>query len=173
MFNLIKPKYFIPIHGEYRHLMQHKELALEMGIGESNIFIPAIGNSIEIDKGGIKKAQEVPSGRLFVDKNKLLGDCEELMKERKIMASDGAVTVIAKITLTNGYVTEPIIISHGIDIGEKLTEEIKNDIASTIASGDMEEAGAEEARIRIKKSVAKKLQKRLSRRPIITVVAEV
>ena len=173
MFNLIKPKYFIPIHGEYRHLMQHKELALEMGIGEANIFIPAIGNSIEIDKGGIKKAQEVPSGRLFVDKNKLLGDCEELMKERKIMASDGAVTVIAKITLTNGYVTEPIIISHGIDIGEKLTEEIKNDIASTIASGDMEEAGAEEARIRIKKSVAKKLQKRLSRRPIITVVAEV
>lgn len=173
MFSLVKPKYFVPMHGEYRHLMQHKELALEMGIGDANVFIPAIGNCIEIEKKGFKRAQDVPSGRLFVDKNNLLSDSEELMRERKAMAEDGCVVVLAKITLTDGVATEPIIITRGIEIGDKLVSEIKNDISSAIASGDMEEAGADEAKNRIKKSVSKKLQKRLGRKPVVVAVAEV
>ncbi len=173
MFSLVKPKYFVPMHGEYRHLMQHKELALEMGIGDANVFIPAIGNCIEIEKKGFKRAQDVPSGRLFVDKNNLLSDSEELMRERKAMAEDGCVVVLAKITLTDGFATEPIIITRGIDLGDKLAQEIKNDIASAVASGDMEEAGADEAKNRIKKSVSKKLQKRLGRKPVVVAVAEV
>lgn len=173
MFSLVKPKYFVPMHGEYRHLMQHKELALEMGIGDANVFIPAIGNCIEIEKKGFKRAQDVPAGRLFVDKNNLLSDSEELMRERKAMAEDGCVVVLAKITLTDGAATEPIIITRGIEVGDKLVQEIKNDITSAIASGDMEEVGADEAKNRIKKSVSKKLQKRLGRKPVVVAVAEV
>ena len=173
MFNLIKPKYFIPMHGEYRHLMQHKELALEMGIGDANVFLPEIGYCVEVDKGGFKRSPDVPSGRLFVDRNNLLGDSEEMMNERKIMSADGCIVILAKITLTNGGVTEPIVITRGLDLGDKITEEIKNDISSMIASGELEEIGADEAHTRIKKSVTKKLQKRLSRRPVVIVVAEV
>ena len=88
------------------------------------------------------------------------------------MASDGCVLLIAKITLTEGTATEPIIITRGITIDDKLSDEIKNDVMSMIACGDLEAIGAEEARIRIKKSIAKKLQKRLDRRPIIITVTE-
>ena len=95
------------------------------------------------------------------------------MRERKTMAADGCVIVIAKITLTEGFATEPIIITSGIDLGDKLIQEIKNDVASAIASGDLEEVGADEAKNRIKKSVTKKLQKKLSRRPVVVAVAEV
>lgn len=172
MFNLIKPKYFIPMHGEYRHLMQHKDLALEMGVGDANILLPEIGYSIEVDKSGFKRAQDVPSGRLFVDKANLLSDDESLMSERKIMAMDGCVMMIVKITLTKGAVTEPIIITRGIDLGDKIEEELKNDVMSMVASGEPESVGAQEAQARIKKSVTKKLQKRLARKPIIIVVAE-
>ena len=172
MFALLKPKYFIPMHGEYRHLMQHKELALEMGVGDANIFIPEIGNCIEIDKSGIKRHADVKSGRMFVDKNNNTCNDEQALTERKIMASDGCVLLIAKITLTEGTATEPIIITRGITIDDKLSDEIKNDVMSMIACGDLEAIGAEEARIRIKKSIAKKLQKRLDRRPIIITVTE-
>lgn len=172
MFSLVKPKYFIPMHGEYRHLMQHKELALEMGMGESNIFLPEIGYCIDIDKSGIRRQQDVHSGRLFVDRNNVLSDSEQLLTERKIMGMDGCVMVIVKITLTDGFATEPIIITRGINIDDKLSGEIKNDIMAGLASGDYEQMGADEARIRIKKTVAKKIQKRLERRPIIVVVSE-
>ena len=172
MFNLLKPKYFIPMHGEYRHLMQHKELALEMGIGDANVLLPEIGYCVEVDKSGFKRAPDVKSGRLFVDKANLLSDDESLMNERKIMAMDGCVMMIVKITLTKGAVTEPIVITRGIDLGDEITAEMKNDAMSMIASGELESIGAGEAQARIKKSLTKKLQKRLARRPVIIVVAE-
>ena len=172
MFNLLKPKYFIPMHGEYRHLMQHKELALEMGIGDANVLLPEIGYCVEVDKSGFKRAPDVKSGRLFVDKANLLSDDESLMNERKIMAMDGCVMMIVKITLTKGAVTEPIVITRGIDLGDEITAEMKNDAMSMIASGELESIGAGEAQARIKKSLTKKLQKRLASRPVIIVVAE-
>lgn len=172
MFALLKPKYFIPMHGEYRHLMQHKELALEMGVGDANIFIPEIGNSIEIDKSGIRRNADVKSGRLFVDKNNNVGNDEQSLLERKIMASDGCVLIIAKTTLTDGIAPQPILLTRGITIDNKLSDEIKNDIVSMVVCGEFEKVGVEEARLKIRKTIAKKIQKRLDRRPIIITVTE-
>ncbi len=171
MFSLVKPKYFIPMHGEYRHLVLHKELALEMGLGDKNVFIPDLGNCVEIDKSGIKRTQDVPSGRYFVDKNNLLGDSEELMIERKIMASDGCVAIDVCIANRAGDEETPIIRAKGIDLGEKLAEELANDIMSMVVGEDLEAVGTGEATVRIRKLVAKKLQKRLARRPMVIVTA--
>jgi ribonuclease J len=173
MFSLVRPKYFIPMHGEYRHLMQHKELALEMGIGDANIFIPEIGNCIEVDRGGVKRTDNVPFGELYVDGNKLISDNEDLMKDRKAMANDGCVIAVAKITLTNGSATEPVIIGRGIQLGDDIINEIKNDITSSVQSGDLAALGAEAAKARIRKTIAKKLQKRMEKTPVIIVIAEI
>ena len=142
-----------------------------MGVGDKNVFIPDLGNCVEIDKSGIKRAQDVQSGRYFVDKNNLLGDSEELMTERKIMASDGCVAVDVCLACATLDENPPLIRAKGIDIGEKLTEELVNDIASMIVGEDLETLGTGEASIRIRKLVAKKLQKRLARRPIVMVTA--
>ena len=172
MFSLVNPEYFIPMHGEYRHLKLHKELAQEMGIKPANVFVPEIGACIEVDKSGIKKLQMVKSGVIYVDGNDVLADNSDMLVERKIMAVHGCVIVLAKITLTDGGVTEPILITKGIEITDKFCFEVKNDIASMIASGELEEIGAEASVDKVKKSLQKKFNKRLNKRPLVVVIIE-
>ena len=172
MFALLKPRFFIPMHGEYRHLMLHRDLALDMGIVGGNIFLPDIGNCVEVDKSGIKKCSSVTSGEIYVDEGTVLLDTEDVMKERKLMANHGCVIVSCKITLTDNDVEEPVVITKGIEISEDLVEEIKNDIRSSIASGELEVIGAEDSEGRIKKSIQKKLSKRLNKRPVVVVIVQ-
>ncbi|MBQ7308297.1 MAG: ribonuclease J, partial [Clostridia bacterium] len=91
---LIKPKYFIPIHGEYRHLRHHKELAINMGIKEENIAICEIGDCVKITKTGMTKLDPVPSGMLLVDGLSIGDSDSHVLKERSILSNDG-VCVIA------------------------------------------------------------------------------
>ena len=160
------------MHGEYRHLMLHRDLALDMGIVGGNIFLPDIGNCVEVDKSGIKKCSSVQSGEIYVDEGTVLLDTEDVMKERKLMANHGCVIVSCKITLTDNDVEEPVVITKGIEISEDLVEEIKNDIRSSIASGELEVIGAEDSEGRIKKSIQKKLSKRLNKRPVVVVIVQ-
>jgi mRNA degradation ribonuclease J1/J2 len=80
---------------------------------------------------------------------------------------------VAKITLTNGSATEPVIIGRGIQLGDDIINEIKNDITSSVQSGDLAALGAEAAKARIRKTIAKKLQKRMEKTPVIIVIAEI
>ena len=130
MHALVKPKYFIPIHGEYRHLMQHKELAEFMGMPPQNIFVLNIGDTVEIghDKK-CKRGAPVPAGHILVD-GYGVGDVGNIvLRDRRHLSQDGLIVVVATVDETaREIVSGPDIISRGfvyVREAEELLDEVK------------------------------------------------
>ena len=114
MMSLVKPKFFIPIHGEYKHLKKHASLAYELGIEKSNVIIPGAGNVIESDGIDMKVTAQVTAGRVFVD-GLGVGDVGSIvLRDRKHLGLDGIIIVVATIDTSNGSVLSgPDIVSRG------------------------------------------------------------
>ncbi|MGN0515801.1 ribonuclease J [Eubacterium sp.] len=114
MIGLVKPKYFIPVHGEQKHLMKHAFLARAMGIEEKNIYISEIGETVELTDSYIKKAGNVPAGDVYVD-GLGVGDVGNIvLNDRKRLSQDGIIIVVATIDAHDGYVVSgPDIVSRG------------------------------------------------------------
>lgn len=127
MMSLIKPKFFIPVHGEQKHLQKHAMLAQSMGIPKNNIYIGGIGKSIEISGKGIKPVSDVPSGEIYVD-GIGVGDVGNIvLNDRKRLSEDGLVIVVATIDTHSGYIVSgPDIVSRGF-VYVKDNEELMND----------------------------------------------
>ena len=112
MLRLIKPKYFMPFHGEYRMLKKHADLATLCGIPKENTFVLGNGEVLTIKKGVVKKEGTVPAGDIYVDGNKI-GEVNNLiMKERQIMSNDGIVVVTININ-NNKLISMPSITTRG------------------------------------------------------------
>jgi ribonuclease J len=111
---LTKPMYFIPVHGEYKHLKCHKKLAMDMGIPEKNILIAEIGNVIETDGVDMQIVSQVPAGRVLVD-GLGVGDIGSIvLRDRKHLSEDGLIIVsIVMERGTRHIVSGPDIISRG------------------------------------------------------------
>lgn len=127
---LIKPKYFIPVHGEYRHLQKHCELAVELGMKKNNTVIPSIGEVIEIGNDSIKIVGNVPSGQVLVD-GLGVGDVGNIvLRDRKHLSQDGLLIVVMTLEKEAGYVVAgPDIISRGfvyVREAENLMEDAKS-----------------------------------------------
>ena len=101
MLRLIKPKYFMPFHGEHRMLKSHADLAIECGMPKENTFILENGDVLSLKKGIIKKEKPIQAGDVYVDGNRIGEIGNAVMRERKIMSSDGIVVVIANIDTAN------------------------------------------------------------------------
>lgn len=114
MMGLVKPQFFIPVHGEQKHLQKHALLAQSMGIKKENIYVGNIGNHIEISKKGIKTLENVPSGEVYID-GIGVGDVGNIvLKDRKHLSEDGIIIVVATIdTQTGTVVSGPDIVSRG------------------------------------------------------------
>lgn len=134
MHVLVKPKFFIPVHGEYRHLKQHAELAQKLGMPEQNIVIADIGEVIEVTRDSIKKNGSVISGQVLVD-GLGVGDVGNIvLRDRKHLSQDGILTVVVTIEKESGSVLSgPDIISRGFvyvreseDLMEEAREVVKN-----------------------------------------------
>ena len=130
MQTLVKPKYFIPVHGEYRHLKQHCELANSIGVPKSNILIPEIGDVIEVTRNSIKKSGTVISGQIFVD-GLGVGDVGNIViRDRKHLSQDGILTVVVTLSKENkAIIAGPDIISRGfvyVRESEKLMDEARD-----------------------------------------------
>ena len=126
---LVKPKFFIPVHGEYRHLKQHAELAVDVGLSEKNFMIAENGDVIEITRDSIKKNGSVTSGQIFVD-GLGVGDVGNIvLRDRKHLSQDGILTVVVTISKeTASVVAGPDIISRGfvyVRESEDLMDEAK------------------------------------------------
>lgn len=126
MIGLVNPKYFIPVHGEQKHLMKHAQLAGAMGIDEKNIYIAEIGETIELTDSYIKKVGTVPSGDVYVD-GLGVGDVGNVvLNDRKRLSQDGLIIVVATIDAHGGYVVSgPDIVSRGF-VYVKDNEELMN-----------------------------------------------
>lgn len=109
-----KPKFFLPIHGEYKMLKRHSALATEMGIDSENIFIISNGDVLEVDKKSAKKAGRVPSGRVLVD-GLGVGDVGNIvLRDRKHLSEDGLMTIVVTLSKEDGRILAgPDIISRG------------------------------------------------------------
>ena len=114
MHALIKPKYFMPVHGEYRHLIQHKELAEAMGMKPQNIFVSDIGKVIEIDSEGARFNGTVPAGKVLIDGSGI-GDVGNIvLRDRKNLSESGLIIAVATVSLNEGILMAgPEIISRG------------------------------------------------------------
>lgn len=114
MIGLVKPKYFIPVHGEQKHLMKHAFLARAMGIEDKNIYISEIGETVELTDSYIKKAGNIPAGDVYVD-GLGVGDVGNVvLNDRKRLSQDGIIIVVATIDAHDGYVVSgPDIVSRG------------------------------------------------------------
>ncbi len=111
MLQLVKPQYFIPIHGETRHIYSHKKLANEIGIAESRIIVIENGDAVFVYKNAVKRAKKETSGDLFIDGLGLESEESEVIKDRRILAKEGIVTV--GILIKNGKINNIKIISRG------------------------------------------------------------
>ena len=136
MLALTRPQFFIPVHGEYKHLKKHAQLAQEMGIPKSNIIIGDIGNVIETDGVDMKITSKVPAGRVLVD-GLGVGDVGSIvLRDRKHLAQDGLIIVVLSIErATNTVVSGPDIISRGfvyVRESEQLIEESRQLLNSVI-----------------------------------------
>lgn len=115
MLRLTKPKFFLPVHGEYNHLMKHKETAIKCGIPEKNIFLMSDGDQVEISPKYLKKVKNVKTGKAFID-NQLNEEIEtDVVLDRQKMATEGIVMVIAQISPSEKkLISKPKVSSFGL-----------------------------------------------------------
>ncbi len=137
MLALTKPKFFIPVHGEYKHLRKHAELAYQMGIPEDNVILAEIGNVIESDGTKMSVVSQVPAGRILVD-GLGVGDVGSIvLRDRKHLAQDGLIIVVIGIERSsNEIVAGPDIVSRGfvyVRESEELIVEAKQILTDTLS----------------------------------------
>ena len=135
---LTKPKFFIPVHGEYKHLQKHADLAVQMGMARENVIIAEIGNVIETDGVSMKIVSQVPSGRILVD-GLGVGDVGSIvLRDRKHLAQDGLIIIVIGIERSaNEVVAGPDIISRGfvyVRESEELFVQAKNVLNNTLSN---------------------------------------
>lgn len=174
MQRLIHPQYFIPVHGEYRHLKLHQELAMRLGMNEDNIKIPEIGDCFELKQKKLVKTGTVTAGNVYVDG---LVDVDNLvLKDRQQLSNEGFVILLVTIGLENSVLlAPPEIITRGLQIAEEHVEPIKDMICTTVEKANYKGAkdrGKLKSALRrqIEKYIAAKLKQRPMVLPIITEV---
>jgi len=134
MMNLVKPKYFVPIHGEYRHLRYHYRLAKKSGIPKENIFILENGSQLEITGSGALVREKVTSGRIFIDGRDTGGVEDIVLRDRKRLAHDGIVIILLGIEKsTKKIISGPEIISRGF-IFEDASQDIINEVRNLMSA---------------------------------------
>lgn len=155
MFRLIKPKYFIPVHGEARHLHHHAQLASQMGVEPAHIFVLETGNVLELSRRSAKINGSVTSGGVLVDGSGVGDIGSSVLRERRMLSQDGMFAIVIAINRTTGALSaEPEIVSRGF-VYAKDSEEILADakslavtLAQRFSSADKSEWGAIKASIR-------------------------
>lgn len=115
MLSLVKPKFFLPVHGEYNHITKHKETAMKCGIPERNIYLMSDGDQVEVCQKYIKRVKTVKTGKIFVDNqiNKQIAD--DVVIDRQKLADSGIVVIIAQIDkATKTLINKPRVFSYGL-----------------------------------------------------------
>ena len=179
MLSLVKPKYFIPVHGEYRHLKAHAETAMKIGIPEENIMMLTNGRVLELDKNMCKLGSTVPAGQLLVD-GLGVGDVGNIvLKDRQHLSQDGLIIVVIAMDGKTGQILAgPDIISRGfvyVRESEDLMDSIKRQICKDISN--MESEGIKDwttIKTRVKDTLHDFVYSKTKRNPmIIPIISEI
>ncbi len=171
MLRLIKPKYFMPFHGEYRMLKRHADIGISCGIPKENTFVLGNGDVLSIYKGEIKRAGTVPAGDVYVDGNRIGDIGNAVLKDRKIMANDGIVIVISNLDTThNQLLGKPNITTRGfvqVNENEELLHTLEEISKKAILSKLGNRINYSDIKLEISNQLSSYIYEKTGRKPII------
>jgi ribonuclease J len=171
VLQLVKPKYFIPVHGEYRHLFRHAALAHQLGCVSGEIILLENGQAIDFTEDGARRRDPVTSGRVLVDSGSLEEIEEFVIRDRKHLSEDGVVVPIIAIDKRTGRMeTTPEIVTRGMfsDNGQEFMAGARDIILKTVEQSNAEEKsdwGVIKEKIRV--DLKRYINKHTSKRPLI------
>jgi len=168
MLNLVRPQYFIPIHGELRHLKAHARLARQLGIPSQNIFVVENGYVIEFDDGEGRIGERVPGGYVYVD-GSLVGDVSpEVLREREVLSRDGFVVAIVQRDSETGRLQgRPEIITRGFILEREAEDLLAGAEDAVIAAVESSRMGGPALRDQVRQSLMEYLYHETKRRPMV------
>lgn len=178
MLNLAQPEFFMPVHGETRHLAAHARLAMSVGIPEDAVFIMDNGDCLEIDEDEARIAERVESGVVYVD-GLSVGDLGQVvLRDRQHMSQDGIVTVVVAIDVKTGKLSgEPEIVTRGVVFseGDDVVDEARARVAKAVTrTGNEGVTDYAVVQKRVREALSQFIWERVKRRPmIIPIVLEV
>lgn len=172
MLNLTRPRYFVPVHGEYRHLRAHAQLAWELGAAPDGIFVLEDGDILQIDAAGARVVESIPAGPIYLDGLMTMEDDSIVLRERRSLARDGVVVICAAVDAL-GQLTGPVQVAasgfmeqpDAADAFRRLAEAVAIGIAGASVAG-----GRESAQANIRKVARQFLRNNLNKRPMIVPV---
>jgi ribonuclease J len=172
MIEMVRPRYFIPIHGEHRQMFAHADLARETGLSSDRILILEDGEVAEMTEGYCRKGEPVQSGRIYIDGNGVGDVGQPILKERQHLGSDGLIIVTLGFDRETGKVRlGPEFRSRGFTFEEEpsgIWSEIRDTVDRLLAELEvMIRSGPEEVEIKIQQVLKKLISKRMNRRPMI------
>ncbi|MGP8225262.1 MAG: MBL fold metallo-hydrolase RNA specificity domain-containing protein, partial [Terracidiphilus sp.] len=168
LINLVRPKFFIPVHGDYRFLRRHAQLAMETGAVDHAIVIED-GDVLELDKDDARKKDKVTAGRILIDSGSSIDVVEDLViRDRRILSEDGVVLAVLAINKRTGKVErEPEVVMRGFG-GADITDQAREAVLKTLDGLSAEQKsdyGMVNERVRV--DLKRLIQKTTGRRPMI------
>ena len=172
MHSLVKPRYFIPVHGEQKHLRKHTDLAVSIGMSRKDIYVGDIGKVVELSESGMKEVETVTAGKVFVD-GLGVGDVGSIvLRDRKHLGQDGLIIIVASLDVYDGHVISgPDIVSRGFvyvrESGDLMDDirDLSLEILEECSRRNIHEWGV--IKNRLKDDVAKLIVKATGRSPMI------
>jgi ribonuclease J len=172
MLNLVKPTYFIPVHGEYRHLVYHARLAERLRVPKENIFILDDGDVVEFFPDRAARAERVPAGRIFIDGNRVGEVNEETLLERRRLGTHGLIVIVLKVEKETGKLVQtPDLITRGFGAQvmlEEIVGKIQEALTAVLKEPETESPRDWEAiQEQIRKKLRRFLMKKIERSPVV------
>ena len=172
--SLVKAKCFIPIHGEYRHLKVHKELAVALGEDANNIILPDIGMQIEMTNGHIKICGRVQAGQRLVD-GLGIGDMDSnVLRERKQLSEDGVCVAVLNLSSLSGEMSsEPFLITRGVVYNveqEQFMQDARDMLINYIKENNLRDMEPNLIKQNVRRQLQNFINKRTARRPMVLVI---
>ncbi|HAM02945.1 MAG TPA: ribonuclease J [Acidimicrobiaceae bacterium] len=174
MLSVAKPEWFVPVHGEYRHLVNHAQLARRMGVPEGRVLVCEDGDSLLLDDDGLRRGESVPAGMLYVDGT--VGDVEHgVLRDRRVLSEEGVVVVVATVDLHNREVVgRPEIVTRGWvhapeaeELLEEASDTVRKELEVAMADGATEH---DILRRHARRALGRFVGERTRRRPMIVPV---
>jgi ribonuclease J len=174
VLSITQPEWFVPVHGEYRHLTEHARLARSMGIPENRILVCEDGDQLVVDDSGISLGRRVPAGYLYVDG--IVGDVGQgVLRDRRVLAEEGVVVVVVTVDVTSGaIITGPEVITRGwvyAPEAEALLDECADEVRRSVAEAFANDAtDIETLQRHVRRAAGRFVSERTRRRPMIVPV---
>ncbi len=178
VLNLVRPRYFVPVHGEYRHLMAHAQLAWDLGVAKSGIFVLEDGDVLQLSSDEAAVSEKIPVGPIYIDGLSTRDQRSQVLSQRRVLSKDGVVVVVVS---TDKYTGQPVGLPKAVASGfmestetEHLFEELASTLSKVLAESDDPPGQTELLKTKLRETAREFLSSQTRRRPmIIPVVLEV